>query len=113
MHVTQFLFFLLLITRKDNTMTLVLVDNIVSFVFLCIALVCIICAIVGFVKRRIDRRHDLSAALAMSENPDTIYVIDHVQVSSNFDFKSYYIQHKHHILVFTIPDENTVVILSV
>ena len=49
----------------------------------------------------------------MSENPDTIYVIDHVQASSDFDFKSHYIQHKHHILVFTIPDENTVVILSV
>ena len=93
-------------------MTLVLVDNIVSFVFLCIALVCIICAIVGFVKRRIDRRHDLSAALAMSENPNTVYYVDHVQAPSDFNFKSYYIQHKHHILVFAIPDENVVSILS-
>lgn len=94
-------------------MTLVLVDNIVSFAFLCIALVCIICAIVGFVKRNIDRRRDLAAALAMSEDPNTIYYVDHKRVPSDFNFKSYYIQHKHHILVFAIPDENAVSILSI
>ena len=93
-------------------MTLKSSEDIVSFIFFCIALIFIGSAIIGFVKRRIDRRHDLSAALAMSENPDTIYVIDHVQAPSDFNFKSYYIQHKHHILVFTIPDENVVSILS-
>lgn len=59
-----------------------------------------------------DRKHDLAAALAMSEDPNTVYYVDHVQAPSDFNFKSYYIQHKHHILVFAIPDENVVSILS-
>lgn len=87
-------------------------DDIVSFIFFCIALIFIGNAIIHFLKRMRDRKHDLAAALAMSENPDTIYYIDHVQAPSGFNFKSYYIQHKHHILVFTIPDENVVSILS-
>lgn len=94
-------------------MTLVLVDNIVSFVFLCIALIFIGNAIIHFLKRMRDRKRDLAAALAMSEDPNTIYYIDHVRASSDFNFKSYYIQHKHHILVFAIPDENAVSILSI
>lgn len=88
-------------------------DDIVSFIFFCIALIFIGNAIIHFLKRMRDRKRDLAAALAMSEDLNTIYYIDHVQASSDFDFKSYYIQHKHHVLVFAIPDENAVSILSI
>ena len=88
-------------------------DDIVSFIFFCIALIFIGNAIIHFLKRMRDRKRDLAAALAMSENPNTIYYVDHKRVPSDFNFKSYYIQHKHHILVFEIPDENAVSILSI
>lgn len=87
-------------------------DDIVSFIFFCIALIFIGNAIIHFLKRMRDRKHDLATALTMSEDPNTVYYVDHVQAPSDFNFKSYYIQHKHHILVFAIPDENVVSILS-
>lgn len=93
-------------------MTLRSSNDIVSFIFFCIALIFIGSTIIRFLKRMIDRKRDLATALAMSEDPNTIYYVDHVQVPSDFNFKSYYIQHKHHVLVFTIPDENVVSILS-